>query len=178
MTTSAAAFSPDAVLGAVVTCTLFLLVALWKLATMLAEVRGQVRHNGGTSLKDDARTAAEEAIRAREMAERVASDLAVFRGHQADDTARTAQAIGQVQHDLTNVRTGQELLLSQQVQLEERVVNHRDRNAQQVQVLTEAVAKLGEDQILSDTYRAVLTELGHDGELPIRRVDGDGGDDR
>jgi hypothetical protein len=166
---SGSTFSPDAVLGAVVTVGLFLLVALWKLATMLAEVRGQVRHNGGSSLKDDARTAAEEAVRAREMAERVASDLAVFRGHQADDTARTSQAISQVQHDVTTMRAGQELLLQQQITLEERVVNHRERNATQVKVLTEAVAKLGEDRVLADTYRAVLTELGHqDSDEPGR----------
>ena len=43
--------------------------AVWKLATMLAEVRtlvrGELRHNGGESTKDYARTAARDAAAAR-----------------------------------------------------------------------------------------------------------------
>ena len=63
--------------------------------------------NGGTSLKDDARTAAEEAVRAREMAERVASELAVLRRHQAEGTALTTQSVARIAYDVTNVRAGQ-----------------------------------------------------------------------
>lgn len=44
--------SPDAVLAAFVALELALAGALWKLATMLAEIRSEVRHNGGGSLKD------------------------------------------------------------------------------------------------------------------------------
>lgn len=45
--------SPDAVLSVGAAITLALAGALWKLATMLAEVRSEVRHNGGGSLKDN-----------------------------------------------------------------------------------------------------------------------------
>lgn len=44
--------SPDALFGGGVTMSLVVCGSLWKLATMLAEIRGQVRNNGGQSLKD------------------------------------------------------------------------------------------------------------------------------
>lgn len=48
--------------------------ALWKLASMLAEVRtlvnGELRHNGGESTKDYARRAAEDASAARRGVDR------------------------------------------------------------------------------------------------------------
>lgn len=153
--------SADAILGAIVTIGLAALLGFWKLATMLAEVRSQVRHNGGTSLKDDARTAATEAVKARELAEKVAADLVTFRGHQAEDTAETRQQIARVQHDVTNVRSGQELLLQQQLTTDQRVTDHRDRNAAQVEALKQAVEDLGRqtsqrDQALQESLRESL----------------------
>lgn len=50
--------------------------------------------------------------------------------------------------------------------LETRVTDHRKRNDDQIRILQEAVDSLGRDQLLVDTARAILTELGHDGELP------------
>jgi hypothetical protein len=47
-----AAISPDALLGAAVVVALAISGALWKLATMIAEIRTEIRHNGGGSLKD------------------------------------------------------------------------------------------------------------------------------
>lgn len=151
--------SPDALLAALVTVGLAGLAAMWKLATMLAEVRSQVRHNGGTSLKDDARTAAQEAIRARELAEKVATDLQVFRGHQANDTAAAVSALGRVQHDVTNIQAGQKLLLEQQLTTDQRVTDHRDRNAAQVRKLQEAVEDLGRQTTARDeALQAALQE--------------------
>lgn len=62
----AATVSPDAALGAAVVLFLAVTGAFWKLATMLAEIRGEVRHNGGGSLKDRITTigAAVDEIRA------------------------------------------------------------------------------------------------------------------
>lgn len=54
--------SPDAVLASVTTATVVFGAALWKLATMLAEVRAQIRHNGGDSLKDNAKDAKDVAV--------------------------------------------------------------------------------------------------------------------
>ncbi len=142
--------SPDAVLGAVVTVGLVLMGALWKLATMLAEVRGQVRHNGGSSLKDDARTAASEAVQARQLAEHVAGELLTFRGNQARTSAEGQQLLAQVQHDVTNIRAGQELLLHQQLKTDRRVSDHRDRNAAAVELLQAAVDQLGRDTAARD----------------------------
>ena len=151
--------SPDALLGALITIGLAFLMAMWKLATMLAEVRSQVRHNGGTSLKDDARTAAQEAIKARELAEKVAADLQVFRGHQAEDTAAAVTAIGRVQHDVTNIQAGQKMLLDQQLTTDQRVTDHRDRNAAQVEALKEAVEALGRQTTARDeALQAALQE--------------------
>lgn len=48
--------SPDALLGAALAVLLALASALWKLASMLAEIRSEVRHNGGGSLKDKIHT--------------------------------------------------------------------------------------------------------------------------
>lgn len=62
-------FSPDAILSVMATFSLAAAAALWKLATMLAEVRGQVRHNGGSSMKDYASDAKTDARLAREVAE-------------------------------------------------------------------------------------------------------------
>lgn len=142
--------SPDALLGVLATFSLAAAGALWKLATMLAEVRSQVRHNGGSSLKDDARTAAVEAIRARELAESVANDLVLFRGHQADDTAETRQAVAKVQHDVTNIRAGQEMLLQQQLVTDERVTNHRDRNIEHVLELRRSLAEYARESASRD----------------------------
>lgn len=120
--------SPDALLGVLATFSLAAATALWKLATMLAEVRGQVRHNGGSSLKDAAVTGATEAIAAREaavvareLAAKVASDLTEHRDNQAREAADMRKAVARVQHDVTNVRAGQEHLLGQQIALEVRV---------------------------------------------------------
>lgn len=142
--------SPDAILGAIVTIGLAALLGFWKLATMLAEVRGQVRHNSGSTLKDDARTAAREAIAARELAEHVASELQTFRGLQAEDSAGSLQRLAKVQHDVTNIRAGQELLLHQQLKTDRRVTDHRDRNAAAVQALRDAVDQLGHDSATRD----------------------------
>lgn len=57
--------------------------------------------------------------------------------------------------------------------VEQRISDHRQRNEQTIRALQEAVDALAQDRLIVDTARAVLTELGHDGELPIRRVDGD-----
>lgn len=141
--------SPDALLGALITVGLAGLVAMWKLATMLAEVRGQVRHNGGDTLKDNARDAArdaaaarEEGVKARELAEKVATDLTAFRGHQAEDTANTVVALGKVQHDLTNIRATQDQLLEQQLVTDGRVDRHKERNEAWAAALAEAVERL------------------------------------
>lgn len=123
--------SPDAILAGVITVGLAGLLALWKLATMLAEVRGQVRTNGGSTLKDNALLAATEsvaareaAVIARELAAKVAVDLVEFRSHQADQADAQRRQISRVQHDVTNVRTGQELLLERQDLLDARVSSH------------------------------------------------------
>lgn len=142
--------SPDALLGALITVGLAGLVAMWKLATMLAEVRAQVRHNGGSSLKDDARTAAQEAIKARELAEKVAADLVTFREHQAEDTAHTRQGIGKVQHDVTNIRAGQEMLLQQQLTTDERVTRHNERNAEHALDMRRLVADVARESAARD----------------------------
>jgi hypothetical protein len=47
-----AGLTPDAVLAGGITLSLFFGAALWKLATMLAEIRAQIRNNGGSSIKD------------------------------------------------------------------------------------------------------------------------------
>jgi hypothetical protein len=47
-----AAVSPDALLGAAVVLDVALMGALWKLATMIAEVRTEIRPNGNGSIKD------------------------------------------------------------------------------------------------------------------------------
>lgn len=57
--------------------------------------------------------------------------------------------------------------------VEQRITDHRERNEQTIRALQEAVDSLAQDRLIAETYRAVLTELGHDGELPIRRVDDD-----
>lgn len=158
--------SPDALLGALVTIGLAFLLAMWKLATMLAEVRSQVRHNGGDTLKDKAADAARdsaiarrEAEQAREQAATAAAALLEFRKHQADDTAATRHQIGQVQHDVTNVRAAQELLLEQQLTTDQRVTDHRDRNAAQVRALQEAVEQLGRQTTARDeALQAALQE--------------------
>jgi len=143
--------SPDAVLGAIITVGLVVMASLWKLATMLAEVRAQVRPNGGSSLNDNARIAASEAVRAREMAERVASDLAIFRGHQAEDTAATGQVLGRLQHNQTNIKAGQEMLLEQQDALR---VDIEDVRASARQATTAAGLAVGE----AKAGRAVIGE--------------------
>lgn len=76
-------------------------------------IQRELRPNGGGSTYDRAKIAAEAAVRAEGKAEQVAADLATFRDHQADDSASAAAAIARVQHDVTNVRTGQELLLDE-----------------------------------------------------------------
>lgn len=48
----------------------------------------------------------------------------------------------------------------------QRITDHRERNEATVKVLQEAVNALGRDQLIVETARAILTELGHDGELP------------
>jgi hypothetical protein len=97
--------------------------ALWKLATMLAEVRSttqkELGHNGGSSLKDYARDAALSSARAeaaaqlaREVAagadERVRLTAAEQHAFQAASTARDEQKLVRLEHlqrDLTNVGT-------------------------------------------------------------------------
>lgn len=44
--------SSDALLTAAVTLSLAFGAGLWKLASMLAEIRAQIRNNGGSSIKD------------------------------------------------------------------------------------------------------------------------------
>ncbi|HUX68890.1 MAG TPA: hypothetical protein VMV41_00100 [Cellulomonadaceae bacterium] len=137
--------SADTALTVFVSVAIFLGGALWKLATMLAEIRGQVRHNGGSTLKDDARTAAEEAVAARQLAENVKNDLQTFREHQAEDGATNTKLLARVQHDVTNIRAGQEMLLQQQLRTDQRVTDHRDRNEKTIAALHQAVAKIGND---------------------------------
>jgi predicted trehalose synthase len=47
------AVSPDAALSVGSVVIIALAGALWKLSAMIAEVRAEVRHNGGGSLKDN-----------------------------------------------------------------------------------------------------------------------------
>lgn len=161
--------SPDAILGAIVTIGLVALGGFWKLATMLAEVRGQVRHNGGSSLKDDARTAAGEAVRSRQLAEHVAAELVTFRQLQADDGATAGQLLAKVQHDVTNIRAGQELLLHQQLKTDRRVSDHRDRNAATAVLLQQAVDELARQSALRD--KALGDALHESLDLAIATAD-------
>lgn len=55
--------------------------------------------------------------------------------------------------------------------VEQRISDHRERNEQTITALQQAVDELHRaqtDQLLVDTARAIITELGHDGELPHR----------
>lgn len=107
--------SPDAILGAATVVTLAGAGALWKLATMLAEVRGQVRHNGGSTLKDDAQKAAQAAGRAEVIADEARTQATALRvvvdRLEARDTAertdvtRLATVVDKSAAELVEVRS-------------------------------------------------------------------------
>lgn len=114
-----------------VTVELAVIGGIWKLATMLGEVRGEVRHNGGSSLKDNARDGAESAKRAVVLADEARSQASQARAgltalaesvaatnadrdhkqREADTTlALVAARDERIREILTQVLTGQEQL--------------------------------------------------------------------
>lgn len=123
---SGSVISPDAILGSITTATLVLGAGLWKLATMIAEVRGQVRHNGGSTLKDDARKGAQAAERAevvadeartqaaslRVVVDRLESRLSADRDRQITDAAHQDEVARKTAHDIANVRTMSHIAVS------------------------------------------------------------------
>lgn len=114
-------------------------------------IQKQLTPNGGGSVYDKVSTAAAEAILARAQAEHVAAELETFRQHQAEDSAAKRTSISQMQHDVTNIRAGQEMLLNQQLKTDARVTDHRDRNAAQVKALQAAVDDLAAESRSRDS---------------------------
>lgn len=125
-------------------------LGLRKAVHVIDLVQTQLTPNGGGSMNDRVRIAAEEAVKAREKAEQVAIDLMVFRELQSEDSAATTAAMDRVQHDVTNIRTGQKLLLGAQQKTDERVTDHRDRNAEAVRRLQTAVDDLVDESRARD----------------------------
>lgn len=76
-------------------------------------IQRELNPNGGGSTYDRAKVAAEAAVQAETKAEQVAANLSAFQQHQAVDSAAATAALAKVQHDVTNVRAGQEALLAE-----------------------------------------------------------------
>lgn len=167
--------SPDAIFGAVVTIGLAALLGFWKLATMLTEVRGQVRPNGGSTIRDNAEIAATEARKAREaaetakaLAERVAEELVTERRHAAQDMAEQTAATSKLQHDVTTVKAGQVLQLAETAALAERVEQVREEGRKGRESLGERMTgmrdEIGDelDQRRADAYELLAEHGGPD----------------
>jgi hypothetical protein len=147
--------SPDAILAALVLVGLAGIGALWKLATMLAEIRGQVRHNGGSTLKDDAAKAAgaaEEAARTATEAKAVVERIEVQIG-EARGAAQQAAELAQQAARLAGVAA------TKAATAEQRAAERHVENVDRLDGLErERIASAWREQ----TYLASLRELGLD----------------
>lgn len=143
-----------AVAALLVTVELAVIGGIWKLATMLAEVRGEVRHNGGSSLKDNARDGAVSAKRAVLIADearsqatqaRVAADA--LREEVVATNAVQDHRMREVDTTLALVAARDERLRTQLTHLQEDVTGIRDGQ----QALTERVDEIsGQTTSLSE----------------------------
>jgi hypothetical protein len=98
-----------ALAGVALAGILAVLGGMWKLATMLAEVRTvtarELGHNGGSSLKDFARAARDEAIAAREQAQ-LAKHLAERTDAKVDAVAKAQVGIERRVRQVSDVVVG------------------------------------------------------------------------
>lgn len=129
-------------------------------------VEYQLSPNGGGSMVDLARKGAEESKTARELAAQVAVELADFRQHQARDSEEGRQARSRLQHDMSNMRAGQELLLSEQAIIK----GHAQDDREQVALLAGEVRAIRQETTLRDqALGGALVE-----QLDVALVSGDG----
>lgn len=101
--------SPDAALGVTVPTVLMLGGGIWKLATMLAEIRAQVRHGDGSmkdyvrDTRDDAKAARVAAEYANERAAKTEGLVARLDQRVEADQARQAEFVAAVNRRLEDL---------------------------------------------------------------------------